>query len=132
MRKIEMVNLQMWRDNDNFQLYDSIHTLKIYRNGEIYLYGISFSEWLFEMHQIPNINVLELSKYFETEMLKSKCCWNPGWWYLMLLRKVSRYIGLKWTVFTFSSVKWQEIMPWKESRKIQSLSSITLNTVIWF
>ena len=97
-----MVNLQMWRDNDNFQLYDSIHTLKIYRNGEIYLYGISLSEWLFEMHQIPNINVLELSKYFETEMLKSKCCWNPGWWYLMLLRKVARYIGLEWGVFTFS------------------------------
>ena len=29
------------------------------------------------------------------------------------------------------SVKWQEIMPWKESRKIQSPSSLTFNTVIF-
>ena len=64
---------------------------------------------------------LIVKKHFKKQMtsffirVEWKCCWYlgpyfktngaEGWWwlwYLMLLRKVSRYIGLKWKVFTFS------------------------------
>ena len=39
---------------------------------------------------------IKAKPYFKSNEAKA-----ASWWYLMLLRKVSRYIGLKWMVFTF-------------------------------